>query len=147
MTRSNRLRARIIVFIALVSLLGLALLAPATVSASTYCTIRGFRARVFQGPTQGMMLTGNISLRLNGDGTLSGSLLSEDRQVLVNLDGHTNERGIYLAFDLGYSGSTRAKILGLGILLEPFSDCSATMWGFFIGPQSGDRGIWYAPGS
>ena len=118
-----------------------------TVSASTYCTIRGFRAKVFQGPTRGMVLNGNISIRLDGDGSLRGSLLSEDRQVLVNLVGHTNERSIYLAFDLGYSGSTQAEILGVGVLPQPFSDCSTGMWGLFIGPQSGDRGTWHVPGS
>lgn len=133
--------------IALLSLMGALLLAPmGSASASTYCTVHHFRARVLEGPTQGMIVNGNISLRLDGDGSLSGSLLSEDRQVLVNLVGHAQDSGIYLSFDLGYSGSTRMKIYGLGLLPQPFADCSQAMWGVFIGPQSGDQGFWYAPG-
>jgi hypothetical protein len=147
LTGNKGLRARVLRFVALLSLLGAVLLAPTTASASTYCTIRGFRAKVFQGPTEGMILNGNISMQLDGDGSLSGSLLSEDRQVLVNLVGRTHEQGIYLEFDLGYSGSIQAQILGLGVLPQPFTDCSTSMWGWFIGPQPGDRGLWYVPGS
>ncbi|MCC6805528.1 MAG: hypothetical protein IT319_21790 [Anaerolineae bacterium] len=142
----RRMRARVFCLFALAALLGAALFAPATASASIYCTVRGFQARVFQGPTQGMVLTGNITLRVDGDGSLSGSLLSEDRQVLVNLVGRTREQAVFLDFDMGYSGSTHRVIFGLGVLSKPFTDCSPTMVGLLIGPQSGDRGIWYVDG-
>lgn len=93
-----------------------------------------------------MVLSGNISLRLDGDGSLRGTLLSTDRQVEVNLVGHTREQGIFLEFDMGYSGRTEASLFGLGVLRQPFTDCSSTMGGMFIGPQAGDRGVWFVPG-
>lgn len=142
----RRLLARVFCLFALVSLLGTTLFVPATASASIYCTVRGFQARVFQGPTQGMVLTGNMTVRVDGDGSLTGSLLSEDRQVLVNLVGSTHEQAIFLDFDMGYSGSTHRVIFALGVLSKPFTDCSPTMLGLLIGPQPGDRGIWYVDG-
>ncbi len=133
--------------VALLSILGLGLLAPvATARASVYCTIRGFRASVFQGPTRGMVLNGNISLRLDPDGSLSGSLLSEDRQVQVNFVGRTTEHGIYMTFDLGYSGRTQAEIAALGVIPQRFADCTEPMLGIFVGPQPGDQGVWYTTG-
>ncbi len=111
------------------------------------CTFRGFSAVIRKGPTQGLRLSGTLRLTSSYDGSLTGSLLSTDRQVYVGVSGHAHGRAINLAFDFGYSGRTQTYLLGVGTMWEPFNKCSGAMGGLFTGPQDGDIGDWHVGGS
>jgi len=142
--------AKIILLLALFSILGLALFdqgTAANANSSGSCTIHGFEADVRSGPTAGMQLSGTLTLVANGNGALTGSLLSDDRQVYVTLKGEVNGYALNLAFDLGYSGRTQTYIFGTGTLQHPFPDCSGATGGLLVGPQTGDNGVWNVVGS
>jgi hypothetical protein len=136
-------RIRIFLLLAIISGLGLVLfVSQRNVATADSCKIRGFQALVRHGPTQGMLLTGTLSLTADYNGTLTGSLLSDDHQVYIKASGTVNGYALNLALDLGYSGRTQTYILGTGTLSKPFPDCSGLTGGLLVGPQKGDSGDW-----
>jgi len=111
-------------------------------NASGTCRIHGFQAVVRHGPTQGMLLSGTLTLTADTFGTVTGSLLSDDHQVYIKVSGTVNGYALNLALDLGYSGRTQTYIFGTGTLSHAFPDCSGLSGGLLVGPQKGDSGIW-----
>ena len=106
------------------------------------CRIRGFQLLVNQGPTQGMLLAGTLSLTSDYNGALTGGLGPADGSFYIKATGTVNGYALNLAFDLGYSGRTQTYILGTGTLSKPFPDCNGMTGGLLVGPQKGDSGIW-----
>ena len=136
-------RIRLFLVLAIITGLGMVLfVSQRSAATANSCKIRGFQALVRHGPTQGMLLTGTLSLTADYNGTLTGSLLSDDRQVYIKASGTVNGYALNLALDLGYSGRTQTYILGTGTLSKPFPDCSGLTGGLLVGPQKGDSGDW-----
>ena len=137
-------RIRIFLMLAVISILGMVLFVSQrnVADASGTCKIRGFQALVRHGPTQGMLLNGTLTLSADSYGAITGSLLSEDRQVYIKVSGTVNGYALNLALDLGYSGRTQTYIFGSGTLSHAFPDCSGLSGGLLQGPQKGDSGIW-----
>jgi hypothetical protein len=137
---------RIILLLTIICGLGMVLFVTqrsvVTANSSGSCRIHGFRALVNHGPTQGMLLTGTLTLNADYLGAITGSLLSDDRQVYIKVSGTVNGHALNLAMDLGYSGRTQTYIFGTGTLSHPFPDCSGLSGGLLQGPQQGDSGIW-----
>ena len=138
---------KIVLCLAIISVLGVVLFKQETVpTESASCRIRGFSALVNQGPTQGMLLTGTLSLEEGAYGALTGGLKSDDGQVYIKVTGTVNGYALNLAFDLGYSGRTQTYIFGTGTLSKPFPDCTGATGGLLVGPQKGDNGVWSVKG-
>jgi len=137
-------RIRIILLLVIICGLGSVLFVSqrnmATANSSGSCKIRNFQAQVRHGPTQGMLLTGTLTLSADYLGVITGSLSSKD--IYIKVSGTVNGYALNLAFDLGYSGRTQTYIFGTGTLSHAFPDCSGLSGGLLQGPQKGDSGDW-----
>jgi hypothetical protein len=139
-------RIKLFLLLAILVVLGSVLLVSqrnvATANSSGSCKIHDFQVEVRHGPTQGMLLSGTLSLSADYNGVITGSLLSGDHQVFIKVSGTVNGYALNLAFDLGYSGRTQTYIFGSGTLSHAFPDCSGLSGGLLQGPQKGDSGEW-----
>jgi hypothetical protein len=107
-------------------------------------TCRGqFEATVHRGPTKGLAVEGELTLRVEPSGSASGTVKQRDGS-LVMADGQVDGRAISLAMDAG-EGRT---LYGTGVSSDgDVSDCAGEMGGTLAGPQPGDAGDWgYAIG-
>lgn len=108
----------------------------AAVAQAQGCTM-DFEASVRQGPDAGILLVGNLSFKIDGNGRLSGALVTKDgRQIAAS--GQTVGQAISLIFNL----DTDQHIFGTGTLEHDVQECSGVMGGSLTGPNAGDSGDW-----
>ena len=107
-------------------------------------TCRGqFEATVHRGPTKGLSVEGELTLKIEPSGSASGTVKQRDGST-VKADGQVDGRAISLAMDAD-QGRT---LYGTGVSRgRDVSDCAGEMGGTLAGPEPGDAGDWgYAIG-
>jgi hypothetical protein len=104
--------------------------------AATTCT-SDFEATVYQGPSQGLSLHGQLRFRLDSTGMLDGQLTTTDGQE-INATGQANGQAINLMLTVG----EEQYVFGTGTASDPVYTCNGVWGGGFTGPQPGDSGDW-----
>lgn len=95
-----------------------------------------FEGTVTHGVDLGLQLTGTITLTVNDNGDISGTL-TQNNETTFNVTGKFQERVIKLNIDLGDS-----EIRGVGQLPSGFTPCTTNFGGHFTGPDPSDIGDW-----
>jgi hypothetical protein len=123
----------------------------ASPSVADTCTF-GFEATVRVGPNTGKTVGGILTVEIDEQGSLTGSLISNsllppDEETLAVV-GQVTGRAINLAVQLQKSEDETTAgqaLLGTGTAAFPISSatqCGGAMGGTFAGPAAGDIGDW-----
>jgi hypothetical protein len=102
-----------------------------------------FEATVYRGPTNGLSVKGDLTLRIDPSGSASGTVKQRGGPV-VGAAGQVDGRAISLTIDMA-GGRT---LYGTGAARDgDVSECKGQMGGSLTGPKPGDSGDWgYALG-
>lgn len=105
-----------------------------------------FDATIREGPNMGVIMAGDLTISIDGDGALTGMLAMQDGKS-VNVAGQVVGRAINLAIEAqpASDGTQGMYIFGTGTAWQPISpdmNCGGTLGGTFSGPQPGDIGDW-----
>ena len=102
--------------------------------------MHGFDATVRQGPSAGTEVSGDLTIEISADGTLSGDLKPASGGADITVTGQATGRAINLAFDLGKISGVEQYLFGVGTVAGDI--CDSPTGGPFVGPQPGDSGDW-----
>jgi hypothetical protein len=89
-----------------------------------------FEAVVDQGPDKGLSVVGTLTIDVDANGSMSGTLQPTSGANIAVI-GQVTGRAINLAMDLGGGKS----MFGTGTLFNPISQCSGTAGGPLVGPE------------
>jgi hypothetical protein len=99
----------------------------------------GLDATIYQGPSTGLTMIGDLQFDVESDGSLSGRFILDDGGE-VPLAGQVNGRAINLILTVAEG----KYIYGVGTALNDIisDECGTAMGGPFVGPEAGDSGEW-----
>jgi hypothetical protein len=100
----------------------------------------GLEATIYQGPSAGLAMLGDLQFDVEDDGSLIGSYILEDGSASFPIAGQVNGRAINLIITVAEG----QYIYGVGTALNDIisEDCGTAMGGPFVGPEAGDSGQW-----
>ncbi len=95
-----------------------------------------FEATVMRGPDAGNVLAGTITLTVDEDGNITGTLVQNDNSSVEVV-------GVFRAPMIALEIRTSTGIIsGIGRLPGGFTPCTSNFGGNFRGPRHGDSGDW-----
>ena len=100
----------------------------------------GLDATIYQGPSTGLTMIGDLQFDVDGDGSLTGRFILNEGGGEVPIAGQVNGRAINLIITVAEG----KYIYGVGTALNDITsdDCGTAMGGPFVGPEAGDSGEW-----
>ena len=126
-----------VMFTLLVVWQGLSVISAAQVTVF-HCDM-GLDATIYQGPSAGLKMIGDLQFDVDDDGSLIGRFILEGGGE-VPVAGQVNGRAINLII----TAAEGKYIYGVGTALNDITsdDCGTAMGGPFVGPEAGDSGEW-----